>query len=96
MAAFGLLSHGARLSVVGYTPSPIEVRFSNLMAFDAIAQGNWGCVPELYPAVLDLVLSGRVALEPFIERRPLASINDVFAEVHAGGVQRRIILVPES
>jgi len=45
--------------------------------------------------VIDLVLSGRVALDPFVERRPLASINDVFAEVHAGGVQRRIILVPE-
>ena len=95
LIAFGLLSHGARLSVVGYTPKPIEVRLSNLMAFDAIAQGNWGCVPELYPAVIDLVLSGRVALDPFVERRPLASINDVFAEVHAGGVQRRIILVPE-
>jgi 6-hydroxycyclohex-1-ene-1-carbonyl-CoA dehydrogenase len=94
LIAFGLLSHGARLSVVGYTPKPIEVRLSNLMAFDAIAQGNWGCVPELYPAVIDLVLSGRVALDPFVERRPLASINDVFAEVHAGGVQRRIILVP--
>ena len=96
LAAFGLLSHGSRLSVVGYTPKPIEVRLSNLMAFDATAQGNWGCVPELYPAVLDLVLSGRVELDPFVERRPLASINDVFAEVHAGGVQRRIILVPRS
>jgi 6-hydroxycyclohex-1-ene-1-carbonyl-CoA dehydrogenase len=96
LAAFGLLCHGARLSVVGYTPKPIELRLSNLMAFDAIAQGNWGCVPELYPAVIDLVLSGRVALEPFVERRPLSSINDVFAEVHAGGVQRRIILVPGS
>jgi len=96
LAAFGLLSHGARLSVVGYTAKPIELRFSNLMAFDAIAQGNWGCVPELYPAAIDLVLSGRVALEPFVERRPLASINDVFAEVHAGGVQRRIILTPGS
>jgi 6-hydroxycyclohex-1-ene-1-carbonyl-CoA dehydrogenase len=94
--AFGLLSHGSRLAVVGYTPKSVELRFSNLMAFDAIAQGNWGCIPELYPAAVDLVLSGRVALAPFVERRPLSSINDVFAEVHSGGVQRRIVLVPGS
>ena len=95
MTAFGLLGHGSQLSVVGYTPKSIEVRFSNLMAFDATARGNWGCLPEHYPAVVDLVLQGRVALEPFIERRPLATINDVFADVHAGRATRRIILIPE-
>jgi 6-hydroxycyclohex-1-ene-1-carbonyl-CoA dehydrogenase len=93
--AFGLLGHGSQLSVVGYTPRAIEVRLSNLMAFDATARGNWGCLPEHYPAVVDLVLQGRVALGPFIERRPLATINDVFDEVHAGRASRRIILIPE-
>ena len=33
----------------------VEVRLSNLMAFDARALGNWGCPPEYYPAALDLV-----------------------------------------
>jgi len=94
--AFGLLAHGSRLAVVGFTPKAVEVRLSNLMAFDAIAQGNWGCVPDLYPPVVDLVLTGKIALEAFVERRPLASINDVFQEVHAGGAERRIVLVPGS
>ena len=76
--AFGLLSHGALLSVVGYTPKPVELRLSNLMAFDAVAMGNWGCLPELYPAVVYLALAGRIALEPFVDRRPLSSINEVF------------------
>jgi len=31
--------------------------------------------PRCNPAVLELVLSGKVALGPFLERRPLASIN---------------------
>ena len=96
VTAFSLLGHGSRLAVVGFTPKTVEVRLSNLMAFDAVAQGNWGCVPELYPPAVDLVLSGKIALEPFVERRPLASINEVFAEVHAGGVRRRIVLVPGS
>lgn len=95
VTAFSLLGHGSLLSIVGYTPAPVEIRLSNLMAFDATLQGNWGCLPEHYPAVLDLVLAGRVTLEPFIERRPLKTINDVFAEIHAGRVFRRIILTPE-
>jgi 6-hydroxycyclohex-1-ene-1-carbonyl-CoA dehydrogenase len=94
--AFALLGHGGYLSVVGYTPQAIELRLSNLMAFDATVQGNWGCLPEHYPAVVDLVLQGHVALAPFIEHRPLAAINEVFEELHAGGVTRRFVLIPES
>lgn len=94
--AFGLLGHGGLLSVVGFTPKPVELRLSNLMAFDAVAQGNWACLPEHYPAVLDLVLRGQVALTPFVEHRPLATINAVFEELHHGGGARRVVLVPES
>ena len=93
--AFGLLGHGGYLSVVGFTRRKVELRLSNLMAFDATAQGNWGCLPEHYPAIVDLVLSGKVALEPFVERRPLASINETFSELHSRGCSRRVILVPE-
>jgi 6-hydroxycyclohex-1-ene-1-carbonyl-CoA dehydrogenase len=93
--AFGLLGPGAHLSLVGYTPHKVELRLSNLMAFDATARGNWGCLPELYPAALDLVLSGKVAVLPFVERRSLASINDTFADLHEHRVSRRVILVPE-
>jgi 6-hydroxycyclohex-1-ene-1-carbonyl-CoA dehydrogenase len=94
--AFGLLGPGGYLSVVGYTPKRVELRLSNLMAFDATAQGNWGCLPEHYPAVVDLALAGKVALEPFIDRRPLASINDVFEELHHGPAPGRIVLIPEA
>jgi 6-hydroxycyclohex-1-ene-1-carbonyl-CoA dehydrogenase len=94
--AFGLLAHGAYLSVVGYTPKAVEVRLSNLMAFDAVAQGNWGCLPEHYPAIVEMALAGRIALTPFIERRPMATINDVFVELHHGGVANRLVLIPEA
>ena len=94
--AFGLLGPGAVLSVVGYTAASVELRLSNLMAFDATAMGNWGCLPEHYPAAVQLALSGRIAIEPFIERRPLATINDVFEELHHGPTRGRIVLIPES
>jgi len=92
--AFGLLGHGGYLAVVGFTPKKLELRLSNLMAFDATARGNWGCPPERYPAIVDLVLAGKVALEPFVERRPLSSINETFADVHARRATRRVVLIP--
>ncbi len=92
--AYGLLVHGAVLSVVGFTMDKVELRLSNLMAFDARAIGNWGCPPESYPATLDLVLDGKINLKPFVEQRPLAEINDIFEAVHAGKMSRRVILVP--
>lgn len=92
--AFGLMVHGATLSVVGFTMDKLNLRLSNLMAFHARALGNWGCLPEYYPQALNLVLEGKVALQPFIEQRPLDDINQVFAAVHERTLQRRAILVP--
>ena len=52
-------------------PGQGEVRLSNLMALDAEVHGNWGCDPALYAGVVERVLSGQVAVRPFVERRPL-------------------------
>jgi len=92
--AFGLLDFGAYLAVVGYTAKKTEFRLSNLMAFDATARGNWGCPPEQYPAALDLVLTGRVAIAPYVEVRALETAPEVFAAVARHEVRRRAILVP--
>jgi len=92
--AWGLLVHGATLGVVGFTMDRVEVRLSNLMAFDARAIGNWGCPPELYPAALDLVLTGKVKVKPFVEQHPLDDINDVFDAVHHRRIAKRVVLVP--
>ena len=94
LSAWGLLVHGATLSVVGFTMDKVEVRLSNLMAFDARALGNWGCPPDQYPAALDLVLTGKVALKPFVETHPLDDINRVFAAVHHREIKKRAVLVP--
>jgi 6-hydroxycyclohex-1-ene-1-carbonyl-CoA dehydrogenase len=72
----------------------VELRLSNLMAFHARAVGNWGCLAELYPQALDLVLDGKISLAPFVERHPLNDINEVFAAAHARKLTRRAILVP--
>jgi 6-hydroxycyclohex-1-ene-1-carbonyl-CoA dehydrogenase len=93
--AFSLLGHGGYLGVVGFTPEKVEIRLSNLMAFDAKAEGNWGCSPDLYPEALGLVLSGKVRIAPFIEKRPLSSINETFEALHARKLAARPVLIPE-
>ena len=93
--AFGLLGHAGTLMVVGFTLGKLEVRLSNLMAFDATVQGTWGCRPELYPDALALVVAGRVTLKPFIERHPLRDGPDVVRRVADHEIHRRAVLVPE-
>jgi 6-hydroxycyclohex-1-ene-1-carbonyl-CoA dehydrogenase len=92
--AFGLLDHGAYLAVVGYTPKPVEIRLSNLMAFDATARGNWGCPPEQYPGALSLLLEGKIALAPYVEEHSLEQAPEVLEAVHRHAIRRRAILVP--
>ena len=92
--AFGLLTFGATLSVVGFTMETVELRLSNLMAFDARAIGNWGCHPELYPEVLSLVRAGKIQIAPFVQTFPLSEINEVFERVHRREIDQRPILVP--
>ncbi len=95
LTAYGLMTFGSTLCVVGFTLDKVQIRLSNLMAFDATVLGNWGCETALYPAALDLVLDKRIQLLPFVERKPLDAINEVFDAVHNGRMNRRAILVPE-
>jgi 6-hydroxycyclohex-1-ene-1-carbonyl-CoA dehydrogenase len=92
--AFGLLDFGGYLAVVGYTSMPVELRLSNLMAYDAIARGNWGCPPEHYPGALQLVLEGKVVLAPFVELHGLDETPAVFEAVAKHSIRRRAILRP--
>ncbi len=92
--AWNMLGHGAYLSVVGFTMAKLDIRLSNLMAFDAKAVGNWGCLPEHYPAAVQLVLDGKVALKPFVEIRPMDEIQDVMNAVHEHKVSKRPVLIP--
>jgi 6-hydroxycyclohex-1-ene-1-carbonyl-CoA dehydrogenase len=93
--AFGLLDYGGYLAVVGYTPKAVELRLSKLMAFDATARGNWGCPPDQYPAALQVVLDGKIALGPFIEMHSLEEAPAVLDAVAKHELRRRAILRPD-
>ena len=47
------------------TMGRLEVRLSNLKAFDATAFGNWGCDPVLYPEALGSISDSRFVAARF-------------------------------
>jgi 6-hydroxycyclohex-1-ene-1-carbonyl-CoA dehydrogenase len=93
--AFNLITFASTLSIVGFTMDRVEVRLSNLMAFDAQLVGTWGCKPELYPEVLELVANDKLVITPFIDVYPLSKINEVFKNTLEHKYNKRSILVPD-
>jgi 6-hydroxycyclohex-1-ene-1-carbonyl-CoA dehydrogenase len=92
--AFNLITYASTLSIVGFTMDKVEVRLSNLMAFDARLIGTWGCKPELYPEVVELVASDKLRINEFVELFPLSTINEVFKNTLAHKYTKRSVLVP--
>ncbi|MFQ5335967.1 MAG: 6-hydroxycyclohex-1-ene-1-carbonyl-CoA dehydrogenase, partial [Flavobacteriales bacterium] len=93
--AFGLLSFASTLSIVGFTLDKVEARLSNLMAFDAKLIGTWGCKPELYPEVVELIASGKLDISPFVQTFPMSEINEVFQNTLAHKYSKRSVMVPD-
>jgi 6-hydroxycyclohex-1-ene-1-carbonyl-CoA dehydrogenase len=92
--AYGLLDRGATMLQVGYTPNKIDVRLSNLMAFDATIHGTWGCPPEVYPGVLRLIEEGKVKLDPFISYGPMSKVNEYLEAMAAHKLEKRMVMDP--
>ena len=93
--ALTLLGFTGKLIVVGFGLAKTEYAIGRLMAFDADILGTWGCLPEYYPIVLDMVLSGKISMEEFVETRPMSTIADTFAEAHKTPPMKRIVLTPD-
>jgi 6-hydroxycyclohex-1-ene-1-carbonyl-CoA dehydrogenase len=93
--ALGLLSFVSKLVVVGFGMAKSTYSISRLMAFDADIIGTWGCLPEYYPKVLELVQAGKVQIEPFLETKPLSQIAEVFEQQHNGAFDKRQVLEPD-
>ncbi|MDK1027607.1 MAG: 6-hydroxycyclohex-1-ene-1-carbonyl-CoA dehydrogenase [Actinomycetota bacterium] len=92
--AYGMLGTSATLAVIGFTMEKVSIRLSNLMAFDAVAFGSWGCPPERYPEAIELVTSGVVKLKPFSRKVPMGDIATALEEAHGRSDARRTILIP--
>jgi 6-hydroxycyclohex-1-ene-1-carbonyl-CoA dehydrogenase len=93
--SLALLSFIGKLIWIGFSANVNEYSLSRLMAFDAEIIGTWGCLPQHYPAALQMVLDGRIQVEPFVEIRPMSTIKETFEEAHAGKLAKRVVLTPD-
>ncbi|UCG60825.1 MAG: 6-hydroxycyclohex-1-ene-1-carbonyl-CoA dehydrogenase [Candidatus Zixiibacteriota bacterium] len=93
--AFALLGIAGSVSIVGFTLDKLEVRLSNLMAFDGQVIGTWGCKPELYADVIKLTADGKLKLKPFTATFPLSQINDIFQQTLEHKLLKRSVLTPD-
>ncbi len=93
--ALRLVSFVSKLIIIGYGTAKVEYAFGRLMAFNAEILGTWGCLPEYYPVVLDMVLKGKINIEAFVQTRPMSTIVDTFKEVHEQSPDKRIVLTPD-
>ena len=93
--ALGFLSYVGKLIIVGFGLARNQYSISRLMAFDAEIIGTWGCLPKYYNNVLDLVQSGKVQIEPFLEIKPMSQIAQVFDDQHHGLFDKRQVLEPD-
>jgi 6-hydroxycyclohex-1-ene-1-carbonyl-CoA dehydrogenase len=92
--AWSLMGHASTVGFVGYTIEKAQVRLSNLMAFDSTAFGTWGCPPDQYAPVLEMVKQKQIALAPFIEEAPLSRINEFLDGMAHHKLERRMVLIP--
>ncbi len=93
--ALGLLGFIGKLVVVGFGMTKNSYMISRLMAFDGEIIGTWGCLPKYYPKVLDMVQSGKMQIDPLLEKRPMSKIAQAFDEAHRGTLLKRIVLTPD-
>jgi 6-hydroxycyclohex-1-ene-1-carbonyl-CoA dehydrogenase len=93
--SLALLSFIGKLIWIGFSANVNEYSLSRLMAFDAEIIGTWGCLPQHYPAALQMVFDGRIQVEPFVEIRPMSTIKETFEEAHAGKLAKRVVLTPD-
>jgi len=92
--AFSLLSFAGVLVVVGFTMDKLNLRLSNVMAFDAEIIGNWACKPEHYAAVVKEVVEGRIKIIENVEEHTLDSINEIVELAKAHKLERRAVFTP--
>jgi len=93
--ALSLVSFTSKLLTIGFGMAKVEYNLSRLMAFDAEIIGTWGCLPEYYPQVLEMVVTGKIAIEPYVQTRPMSTIRESFEEAHRKPPDKRIVLTPD-
>jgi 6-hydroxycyclohex-1-ene-1-carbonyl-CoA dehydrogenase len=96
LLAYTLIGPASTMVQAGYTHKAVEVRLSNLMAFDATVHGTWGCPPSAYGDVLRLIYDRKVVITPFVTHSPMSRIDAVMDDMAHHRLTQRVIFDPRT
>ncbi|MEX0942048.1 MAG: Zn-dependent alcohol dehydrogenase [Pseudomonadales bacterium] len=92
--AFGMIRPGGTAVVVGVTADNVTVPGRAFLAEKKLIGSLYGSASIHYmiPRLVDLYMEGKVQLDELVsKRRPLAEINEAFADLAAGHVARSVM-----
>lgn len=90
---FSLLRKGGRMCVIGYSHEPVTLSAAKLMYFELAVMGSLGCGAGEYRDILELVVAGRLTLDPIVSGTiPLADINAGFDRLRRGEGVRWVVV----
>ncbi|HYM91231.1 MAG TPA: zinc-binding dehydrogenase [bacterium] len=93
--ALGSVRAGGTLVAVGYSEEPWTFAVHRVMFREMSVLGSLGCPSADYPTILQMVLAGKIRLEPVVgDRLPLDQVNEALARLEAGTVAGRQLIVP--
>lgn len=93
--ALALLGKAGRLIHVVSGTATAEYNSKHLIELDAEIIDTLGCPLEDFPLVLEIVTSGKIILNPFVQTRPMSWIREAFAEVRRTPLDRHTILTTD-
>ena len=91
--AIDSLRRGGTHVIVGMFGGAITVSGPDYVYKLLAIRGSHLGTPQDLRELIELRRGGRIEPPP-IARRPLAEVNEVFAELHAGRIDGRVVLVP--
>jgi 6-hydroxycyclohex-1-ene-1-carbonyl-CoA dehydrogenase len=94
--AFALLGPAGALGLVGRSTEKLPIALGRLVDLDADVFGSWGCRPQHYSAVLDLLHVGRVQIRPFVSFHPLDQVNNILMRARDEELETRAVLLPDA
>lgn len=90
---FSLLRRGGRLCLVGYTAESAALPAHRTMFFEYSILGSLGCPVAAYPRVIELVVRGKVRLDPIVSRRlPLSRYEEALSALRSGDGFRSVLI----
>jgi len=91
--AFGTVTRGGEVAVIGFTLDKVTLRAGNFMGLQKRVGGSWGCPTRLFPEVVKLLESGGIDFDVLVSRfYDLKDVEQAFRDLESGSIVGRAVI----